>query len=142
MTIYTIGFTRKSAETFFDTLRGTGVRSLVDVRLNNTSQLAGFTRRADLAYFSQTILGVPYRHLTALAPTREMLSAYRSGGTWDDYERAFISLMKERGVEDLPPDLFDAACLLCSEAKPDRCHRRVAAEYLQRAWPGVAIVHL
>jgi uncharacterized protein (DUF488 family) len=142
MTIYTIGFTRKSAEMFFAALRAAGVRSLIDVRLNNTSQLAGFTRRDDLAYFSQAILGVPYQHLTALAPTREMLDTYRSGGTWEDYERGFTALLRDRRVEDLRPDIFDAACLLCSEVEPDRCHRRVAAQYLQRAWPGVTIVHL
>lgn len=142
MTIYTIGFTKKRAATFFGALRDARVASLLDVRLNNTSQLAGFTRRDDLAFFCDAILGVPYRHLTELAPEQAMLDAYRAARDWVEYERVFVTLMRARRIEDLPRAIFEDACLLCSEPEPAYCHRRLAAEYLHRAWTDVQIVHL
>jgi uncharacterized protein (DUF488 family) len=144
MTIFTIGFTRKSAEAFFTQLQRAGVTRLVDVRLNNTSQLAGFTKRDDLLYFTRAIAGIEYRHLPQLAPTTELLTSYRKGNTeWRLYERRFLDLMRERAIErTIARDLLGGACLLCSEESPDRCHRRLVAEYLQHHWGEVAIEHL
>ena len=141
MTIYTIGFTRKSARTFFTLLKDAGVRRLLDIRLNNLSQLAGYTKRDDLAFFCES-MGLEYRHLTELAPTQPMLDASRQGGGWAQYEREFLALMRSRRIEELPRDLFAGACLLCSEPTPEHCHRRVVADYLASRWPAVSIHHL
>jgi len=141
MTIYTIGFTRKSARTFFSLLKDAGVRQLLDIRLNNLSQLAGYTKRDDLAFFCES-LGIGYRHLPELAPTQPMLDAARRSGGWDQYEREFIALIRGRRIEDLPRELFDNACLLCSEPTPEHCHRRLVAEYLHHQWTGMSIHHL
>ncbi len=141
MTIHTIGFTRKSARTFFTLLKDAGVRRLLDIRLNNLSQLAGYTKRDDLAFFCES-LGLEYRHLTELAPTQPMLDASRQGGGWERYEREFLELMRSRRIEELPRDLFDGACLLCSEPAPDHCHRRLVAEYLSQHWDAPLVVHL
>jgi uncharacterized protein (DUF488 family) len=134
--LFTIGFTQKSAERFFTALAGAGVRRVIDVRLNNVSQLAGFAKRDDLRYFLQTIDGIEYLHLPLLAPTQDLLDEYKKKrGSWSAYEDAFIGLMKERRVEQqLEPAQFDRACLLCSEHEPHHCHRRLAAEYLQDRW--------
>lgn len=144
MRIYTIGFTRKNAEQFFGALRRSGAKRLVDVRLNNVSQLAGFTKRQDLAFFLDAICGMEYVHAPELAPTAAMLAAYRKEkGDWSAYERRFLSLLEDRRIEEtIPPALVEDACLLCSEATPHHCHRRLVAEYLQRAWGGVEVHHL
>lgn len=145
MEIATIGFTQKSAEDFFERLKRAGIRRLVDVRLNNVSQLAGFAKRDDLRYFLRTICGAEYVHEPRLAPTQEMLDAYRkSGGSWADYEKTFMALMKERRVEStVPRSLFDApSVLLCSEDKPTQCHRRLVLEYLEPHWGPLAVRHL
>ena len=144
MRVYTIGFTKKSAETFFELLRGSGAQRVIDVRLNNVSQLAGFSKRDDLAYFLKHVCGMGYEHAPDLAPTQELLKAYRDGQmSWEDYEERFLALMAERRIEDLPiRGSMGNACLLCSEEKPDRCHRRLVAEYLQQRWGDVEIVHL
>jgi uncharacterized protein (DUF488 family) len=142
--VFTIGFTKKSAEQFFSALRESGARRVVDVRLHNVSQLAGFSKRDDLEYFLREICGMEYVHLTELAPTEELLEAYRKWkGDWTSYERGFLALMQQRGVErTVPRDVIDAGCLLCSEEKPARCHRRLVAEYLRDRWGGLEIVHL
>lgn len=144
MKVYTLGFTKKSAEAFFSTLRDSGARRVVDVRLNNVSQLAGFSKRDDLRYFLREICDLDYVHLPALAPTQELLSAYRKGGgDWPAYEREFLSLMRARRIENtIPPDLIADGCLLCSEDKPHHCHRRLVAEYLRDRWGDLEIVHL
>lgn len=144
MTIFTIGFTKKSAETFFSSLQRAGVKRLVDIRLNNVSQLAGFTKRDDLKYFLRAICGIEYVHLPALAPTAEILDPYKKvkRGDWDLYERQFIELMTRRRIEDTPRELMDGACLLCSEQTPEHCHRRLVVEYLRRSWGDVQIQHL
>jgi uncharacterized protein (DUF488 family) len=144
MNLYTIGFTKKSAEHFFETLRRSGAKRLVDVRLNNVSQLAGFAKKQDLSYFVGTICGMDYQHSPNLAPTQEMLDEYKKRrGGWDDYERRFLALMAERRIEEsIPRDQMADACLLCSEDKPHQCHRRLVAEYLQRAWGDVTLHHL
>ena len=142
--LFTIGFTRKTARDFFTALREAGVRRVVDVRLSNASQLAGFTKKEDLAYFLREIGGIDYVHRPDLAPTKEILDAYKKKNlTWPEYEERFARLVAERKVETLlvPGDL-DQACLLCSEPKPDKCHRRLVAEYIQHIWLGVIITHL
>ena len=142
--LFTIGFTKKSAETFFTTLQNAGVRRVVDVRLNNNSQLAGFSKRDDLAYFLRSIGGIEYVHLLDLAPTQEMFDRYKKGAAgWDAYEREFNDLIKKRRIEDsVAQELLHEACLVCSEDRPEHCHRRLVAEHLQRSWHDVTIVHL
>jgi uncharacterized protein (DUF488 family) len=145
MEIYSIGFTQKSAHQFFELLKDRGIRRLLDVRLNNVSQLAGFTKREDLQYFLHRICGAEYVHETLLAPTQEMLDAYKKNkGSWQDYERKFLALMSERAIESkLDPASFSVpTVLLCSEPTPDRCHRRLVLEYLASKWPGLEIRHL
>ncbi|HET9016047.1 MAG TPA: DUF488 domain-containing protein [Thermomicrobiaceae bacterium] len=144
MRILTIGFTHKSAEQFFGTLERAGVRTVVDIRLHNTSQLAGFAKRDDLRFFLDRVAGIGYRHEALLAPTEEILTGYQKKAiTWPEYEERFGALLRERAVESaLDPAGLDDTCLLCSEATPDRCHRRLVAEYLQQHWPDVEIVHL
>ncbi|MGH3088339.1 MAG: DUF488 family protein [Rubrobacteraceae bacterium] len=141
---YTIGFTRKTAEEFFGTLKKSGIRRLLDVRLNNTSQLAGFAKRADLPFFLGELCGAEYLHEPMLAPTPEMLSHYRKGGDWPEYEESFLALMRERRIEEtLNRNLFDTpTILLCSEATPERCHRRLVLEYLNAVWGDLEFVHL
>lgn len=144
MRLYTIGFTRTSARHFFERLAGAGVRTVVDVRLANASQLAGFAKKDDLAYFAERLVGAGYEHRVELAPTRTLLDGYREGsGGWTAYAEAFVELLRARRVEDtVPRSLLDGACLLCSEHAPEHCHRRLVAEYLAARWGGVEIVHL
>ena len=145
MEIHTIGFAKKSAAEFFDALRRAGIRRLIDVRLNNSSQLAGFTKRDDLRYFLREICGADYRHELALAPSKEILDAYKKGQiSWEEYETRYVALLTERGAETaVDRRLFDApAVLLCSEPTAEHCHRRLAAEYLAGKWEDVRIVHL
>ena len=142
--IYTIGFTKKSASDFFELLKGSGVKCLVDVRLHNVSQLAGFAKRDDLRYLLSEVCGIEYIHLPELAPTKEMLDAYRKEHKdWETYQRQFLALMDERRIGG--PEMREAVaegCLLCSEDKPEHCHRRLVAEYLGQRWGEVEIVHL
>jgi uncharacterized protein (DUF488 family) len=144
MKIFTIGFTNKKAEAFFEKLSQSGVKRIVDVRLNNVSQLAGFSKKDDLKYFLRAIAGIDYVHVPDLAPTKEMLDAYKKHkGDWSVYEKEFLDLMERRRIEDsIARDLIDQGCLLCSEDKPHHCHRRLVAEYLERHWPAVSIHHL
>jgi uncharacterized protein (DUF488 family) len=142
--LYTIGFTKKSAEAFFTQLCTSGVKRIIDVRLNNVSQLAGFTKKGDLPYFLRVICGIEYIHMPILAPTKEMLDAYKKqNGNWSAYEQKFLDLLSARRVEDaLSKDVLDNACLLCSEDEPDHCHRRLIAEYLNSMWQNIQITHL
>lgn len=144
MKLFTIGFTKKSAEDFFSRLQRAGVRRVVDIRLNNTSQLAGFAKADDLQYFLKAIAGIDYVHVPELCPTQEILDAFKKGkGPWDDYERDFNRLIEKRRIsETVPRALLDGACLLCSEDPPERCHRRLVAEHLRERWRDVEIVHL
>lgn len=146
MKVYTIGFTKKSARSFFETLKNSGAKRLVDVRLNNKSQLAGFAKRDDLCYFLKELRSVnlEYIHVPELAPTREMLRDYRKRKmSWDTYERKFLELMQERRIEEtVPKDVLEDSCLLCSEHEPDRCHRRLVVEYLQERWGNIDVDHL
>ena len=145
MEIYTIGFTQKTAEEFFGILKRAGIRRLLDVRLNNSSQLAAFTKRDDLRYFLREICAAEYEHEPLLAPTEEMLTNYKKGkGKWAAYERKFLALMAERQVEEhLDRQSFETpTVLLCSEPTAEQCHRRLVAEYLSEKWGEVKIIHL
>ena len=145
MEIYSIGFTQKSAGEFFGTLKAHGIERLLDVRLNNTSQLAAFAKQADLAYFLREICGAAYEHEPLLAPTQEMLDAFKKHkGSWDVYEQSFLSLMKERKIESAInwQSFAKRTVLLCSEPTAEHCHRRLVLEYLQQHWEGTEIHHL
>ena len=142
--IFTIGFTQKSAREFFTALKEAGIQRVIDVRLNNHSQLAGFSKKEDLAYFLKEIAGIDYVHLPDLAPTQDMLDAYKkNNGDWNIYERRFVELMARREIEkELKPELLHQGCLLCSEHLPHHCHRRLVAEYLNAKWGGIETKHL
>ncbi len=144
MKLFTIGFTKKSAEIFFTRLKNAGVKRLIDVRLNNVSQFAGFTKKDDLRYFTKAICNIDYVHLPDLAPTQDILDAYKKKkGDWGLYERQFLDLMRLRHIEEnTSRDMLDGGCLLCSEEKPNHCHRRLVAEYLKEHWPDVEIEHI
>jgi uncharacterized protein (DUF488 family) len=145
MKLFTIGFTKKSAEVFFTRLQDAGVKRIVDVRLNNVSQLAGFSKKEDLRYFARAICNIDYVHIPDLAPTAAILDPYKNGkhADWDLYQEQFLELMRARKVErTLSPDLLNGACLLCSEESPHHCHRRLVAEYLRDAWNDVDIEHI
>jgi uncharacterized protein (DUF488 family) len=143
--IYTIGFTQTTAEHFFGRLKGAGIQRLLDVRLNNSSQLAGFAKAKDLPYFLHELVGATYEHEPLLAPTQELLDEYKKRkGDWKSYERRFLDLMAERRIErTLSPAEFGLpTALLCSEATAEHCHRRLVCEYLDDRWSDVRPVHL
>ncbi len=145
MEVFTIGFTQSSAAHFFGRLKEAGVRQLLDVRLNNTSQLAGFAKRDDLSYFLRELCHVEYRHEPLLAPTQDLLDDYRKNKrSWIEYEKQFWQLLVQRQVEaQIDPSLFAVpTALLCSEATAERCHRRLALQYLQEHWGDLQIIHL
>jgi uncharacterized protein (DUF488 family) len=146
MKIYTIGFTQKRAETFFELLRENGVQRLVDIRIKPEGQLAGFAKKEDLPYFLQHLAGgCQYIHMPELAPTVEMMRSFREDKDWQRYAQRFNALMEERRIpETLDRSEFETltSCLLCSEASPEHCHRRLVAERLKANWPDVEIIHL
>lgn len=136
MHTFTIGFTGKSAEKFFQLLQRAQVKNLLDVRLNNTSQLSGFAKRDDLKFFLKEIADIDYREVKDLAPSKTILSSYQKGGlTWEKYEDLYLNEISKRSVERIiEPTWFDQSCLLCSEHEPHFCHRRLAVEYLNEKW--------
>ncbi len=142
--LFTIGFTKKTAEEFFMRLIRAGVKRVIDIRLNNVSQLAGFAKRDDLRYFLRTIGQMDYVHRPDLAPTEQILEDFKKNkGRWEVYEKDFLALLSAREVEkNIPPELLHEACLLCSEEKPAQCHRRLVAEYFLSKWNNVKIFHL
>jgi uncharacterized protein (DUF488 family) len=142
--IYTIGFTKKNAEQFFTKLCSSGIKRLVDIRLNNSSQLAGFAKKDDLKYFLKKICDIEYAYIPQLAPTKEILDEYRkTKNSWPVYEQRFNDLMTIRKIEEtVSRDVLNNGCLLCSEDTPDQCHRRLVAEYLKNKWGNVEIIHL
>ena len=144
MKIMTIGFTKKSAEKFFDLLVKSGTKRVVDVRLNNVSQLSGFAKRRDLEFFLKEICNVDYVHLPDLAPTQDMLNDYRKEHKdWEKYKREFLDLMEKRSIEStVSPEVMEEGCLLCSEDKPHFCHRSLVAQYLSDHWGSVEVKHL
>lgn len=143
--VATIGFTKTNAKGFFDRLASAGVKVLYDVRLHNTSQLSGFAKADDLAFFLEKVGNIKYQHQPLLAPTDTMLKTFkRDKGDWNEYQKKFLNLMAERKIEEVfKPSLFDGACLLCSEATPHYCHRRLVCEYLNGKWDGaLKVKHL
>lgn len=144
MKLFTIGFTKKSAEDFFSKLKRSGARRIVDVRLNNVSQLAGFAKRNDLQFFLREICGMDYVHLPDLAPTQDILDEYKKNkGDWSIYEQKFLDLMRCRQIEKrIDRAVIADGCLLCSEEKPHHCHRRLVAEYLRSHWGDIEVSHI
>lgn len=144
MKISTIGFTQKSAETFFTLLVSAGVKRVIDVRLNNNGQLAGFSKARDLKFFLRELHDIDYEHIPELAPTKDILDAYKKhGGDWSVYEYEFLNLMEQRSIDQsVSSDLLNQGCLLCSEHKPHHCHRRLVLEYLSSKWGGITVDHL
>ena len=145
MEIYSIGFTQKSAAQFFGALKTAGIRRLMDVRLNNKSQLAGFTKNSDLPFFLRELCDASYVHEPLLAPNQEMLDTYKKKkGSWSSYEEQFLALMSTRDISNVldQAGFEQATVLLCSEPTAEQCHRRLVLEYLQRRWDGVIIHHL
>lgn len=142
--LFTIGFTQKTAEAFFTKLQSAGVKRVLDVRLNNVSQLAGFAKRDDLRYFLKNLSDIDYLHLPNLAPTQEILDAYKKKkGGWETYEKDFKALIAARRIEKgFAPETLSCACLLCSEASPDTCHRRLVAEHLCLKLGHIEIIHI
>lgn len=134
MNIYTIGFTKKNAETFFKFIKSSSIKTVVDVRLNNISQLAGFAKKDDLKFFLRELCSTEYIHAPELTPTKEILDPYKDGKlTWQAYEDKFLNLMAQRNIEkSVRPELLDNGCLLCSEHEPHMCHRRLVVEYLNK----------
>ncbi len=140
MNVYTIGFTEKNAKTFFSLIKNSGVQRVVDVRLNNVSQLSGFAKRNDLVYFLKELCDVDYIHVPELTPTKLILDSYKNKEiTWDIYEEKFTNLMSQRNIEHtLDKRILDDGCLLCSEHLPHHCHRRIVVDYLNKHW-GMAL---
>jgi uncharacterized protein (DUF488 family) len=143
ISVATIGFTQSTAQRFFERLLGANVKTVIDVRLHNTSQLAAFAKADDLAFFLRRIGDIRYIHQPLLAPTDTMLKTYKKEkGDWGVYQGRFLDLMADRQIErKLTPDMFEGACLLCSEALPHHCHRRLVCEYLNEKWGEALSVH-
>jgi uncharacterized protein (DUF488 family) len=143
--LYTIGFTKKPAERFFKLLEEHQAKRVIDIRVNPQGQLSGFAKQDDLAYFLDRLIGCEYLHLPILAPTEEIMTDFRKDQQWERYVNRFEALMDERNVPaslDKAVLTETASCLLCSEATPERCHRRLVAERLSGAWPELEVVHL
>ena len=144
MKLFTIGFTKNSAEEFFTRLRKAGVRRVVDVRLNNTSQIAGFAKARDLKYFLHAIVGIDYMHIPDFAPTQDILDDFKKRkGSWAQYESKFRDLMAKRRIANTAANaLRENDCLLCSEHTPEHCHRRLVAEHLHEKLGNIEVIHL
>ncbi len=144
MNLFTIGFSKKNAKEFFDLLINNNIERLIDIRLNNKSQLAGFTKASDLQYFLKAIVNIEYLYMSIFAPTKELLNDYRKKKiNWDQYKVEYLEILKNRNIlKELDISIFNNACLLCSEAIPDKCHRKLLAEFLTKHYPDIKIIHL
>ena len=144
MNLFTIGFTKKSAEQFFELLKKSQVKCLIDTRLNNKSQLAGFAKKDDLEYFLDALASIKYVYKPEFAPSDEILTKYKKGlMSWQEYEEKYLRLLEQRKIlKDLDFSLFENACFLCSEHSAEHCHRRLLAEYLKQHDPSLKIIHL
>jgi len=144
MKLYTIGFTKKTAQEFFEILIKNHVERIIDIRLNNDSQLAGFSKSKDLSYFLKKLANISYEHRPEFAPTKKILNGYKNKEiSWEDYEKEYISLLEQRNIlRNVDYSLFNNACLLCSEATEEKCHRRLFAEYLAKHNRNITIIHL
>jgi uncharacterized protein (DUF488 family) len=142
--LFTIGFTKKSAEVFFTKLKSAKIKRIIDIRLTNTSQLAGFAKTEDLKYFLKTICSIEYVHMPLLAPTKEILDEYKkTKGDYNQYVKNFNKLITERKIENIvEKEHLNYACLLCSEDKPQKCHRRLVAKYFKDKFKNIKIIHL
>lgn len=144
MSLYTIGFTQKSLRQFVHLLQDAGVDAIIDSRLRNTGQLAGYAKKDDLAFVLE-LVGIAYEHHPELAPTDEILDTYRQDKEWARYVRRFRPLIADRQIETVGADIlarYRNPCLLCSEATPEQCHRRLVAEYWQQHVDGLEVIHL
>lgn len=145
ITLFTIGFTKKSAEHFFTLIRDNQVKQLIDVRISNSSQLAGFAKGKDLEFFTKEICHISYKHMTDFAPTKDLLDKWHKHEvSWEEYETIYTGILKERGImRHYGVSQFDNACFLCSEETPEQCHRRLLTEYFkQHSTEEVKIIHL
>ncbi|MDO8682115.1 MAG: DUF488 domain-containing protein [Armatimonadota bacterium] len=145
MTIYTIGHTKKNLKKFIELLTGAGVDAVIDIRLNNKSQLAGYAKQDDLSFLLETCFNIRYLHLPELAPTKELLDRYRTDKNWQQYELEFTEIIRERdAIARAMPVIseFERPCLLCSEHQPAKCHRRLVAELFAARDNGLEVVHL
>jgi len=147
MRIYTIGFTKKNAETFFEILKTNNVKKIIDIRLNNISQLAGFAKGKDLEFFAGAILNINYKHDVRFAPTKDLLEKYKAGIVkWDEYENEFNQILLNRNIEKIVKEEYlhdiDGLCFLCSESEANQCHRRLVVEFIENIVPDLNIIHL
>ena len=142
--LYTIGFTGKSAEKFFTLLQNNAVERIVDTRINNTSQLSGFAKADDLAFFARSVGRIDYKHQLDFAPTKDLLANYRNGKiSWSEYEIEYLNLLDVRKIANkVNIEELHQNCLLCSEHTPEKCHRRLLAEYFQHRYNDILITHL
>lgn len=144
MNLYTIGFVKKSAKDFFDILKNNGIIKVIDIRLNNKSQLAGFTKKEDLQFFLKAICNIDYVHIEQYAPTKELLKTYKKKKIdWEEYEKEYTAILDRRNIlNNIDYSIFENACLLCSEPTAQQCHRKLLAEYLARGNREITIIHL
>lgn len=144
MTIYTLGFVKKKAKEFFAILKENKIEQLVDIRFNNTSQLAGFTKKEDLEYFLKELCNITYSHFEFLAPTKEIRNSYNRNEDWQEYTKKYLNLLREREIlKKLDKSFFQKrTCFLCSEPIPDYCHRKLLVDYLKEHWRDIEIIHL
>ncbi|QTO40593.1 DUF488 family protein [Desulfovibrio desulfuricans] len=142
--IFTIGFTKKSAKEFFGLIKCHNINSVIDIRLNNQSQLAGFTKKNDLIFFLDELCNCSYQHKPLWAPNEKILSDYKKKSiTWNDYERLYLDLLNSRDIiSNFSPNEYMNACLLCSEPLPNFCHRRLLAEFLQKKYTNIVVIHI
>jgi len=143
MNIYTIGFTKKSAREFFELLLDNDIKKIIDIRLRNNSQLAGFAKAKDLKYFLEEIDDIAYIHKPEFAPSKELLNSWRNDEiTWKEYEKIYLNDLKNKvDFNKLEIDIFDNSCLLCSENLPEKCHRRLLAEFIDKKSPEKVQIH-
>lgn len=144
-TLYTIGFTKKSLEEFVELLREHKITRLVDIRLRRESQLSGFAKEKDLKYITEKVLNIKYDIIPDFAPTEELLKQYQKDKDWDKYERDFLHLINKRDLKRFRETMLnekEKICLLCSESEPDKCHRRLIAEFFTKLGSNVTIKHI
>lgn len=145
VTLYTIGFAKKSLEYFSKILRDNGITKVIDIRLNRDSQLSGFAKERDLKYILEKFLNIKYEVVTDFAPTKELLKAYQEDGNWEKYELGFTKIIKDRHLERFKDKILnkkEKICFLCSEDESDKCHRRLISEFFTTLDSNVNIKHL
>lgn len=144
-TIYSIGFSKKSAEEFFSLIKESKITKIIDIRRHNKSQLAGFSKGNDLKYFLRVICGAEYEHILSLAPSESLLNKYKKDFDWEYYQNKYNELLSNPNLKNSFEKILDnnnVICLLCSENEPDKCHRRLLLEYIKNNVEDIKIVHL